>query len=212
MLITFCRAIILYIVVFVVIRLMGKRELSKVEPFELVIIMLAADLAATPIASKSISIFEGIIPIIALLICYLIFTMLVKTDNKIENALCGKLSVIIKDGKIIEKELRKQQYTIEELMCQLRERDVFKVQDVKFAVLETNGNINVVTNDKAFQKFPQNVIEEGKIVDNALNILGITENNVHNLLKKNKLKIENILIATIDENNNFLYQLHEGEK
>lgn len=210
MLVVFLRALILYAVVFIVIRLMGKKELSKVQPFELAIIILISDLASSPMSSRGVSIFDGIVPIITLLVTYLIFTLLAHSSNKIEDIMCGKVTPIIRDGRIIQENFEKQKYTIEDIMSQLREHDVFKVQDVKFAMLENNGNLSVITNSKNFDSIPLNVIEDGNYAKDNLEMLKITEKDVDKLLSKNNLKLEDVLLATLDENSNFLYQLKEG--
>ena len=163
MLIVFFRALILYAIVFLVIRLMGKRELSKVQPFELAIIILIADLASAPMSSRAISIFDGIIPIVTLLIAYIIFTLVIQSSNKAQDVVCGTISPIIKDGKILEDEFKRLQYTIPDLMSQLRECNVFKIQDVKYAIVETNGNLSVITNDEKIKNLPLNIIEDGKM-------------------------------------------------
>jgi len=209
MLVIFLRSLILYVVTFLVIRLMGKRELSKVQPFELVIIILIADLASSPMASPGISIFDGIIPIITLLICYVIFTFLIKSSNKVQEVVCGKIVVIIENGKILEEELKNQQYTIADLMSQLRKKDIFKIQDVKYAIIETNGDLNVIKISENTNMIPLNIIEDAKISDNNLEILGYDIDKVNELLKKEKIKIEDVLIGTIDENSKFIYQLKE---
>lgn len=209
MLVIFVRALILYVVVFLVIRLMGKRELSKVQPFELAIIILIADLASAPMASRGISIFDGIIPIVTLLIAYLLFTIFTQSSNKAQDIICGTISILIKDGKILEQELKKQQYTVSDLMEQLREKDIFKVQDVKYAILETNGKLNVIKNSDNMNMVPLNVIEDGKISEVNMKILSMNESDVQEILKKNKLKMEDVLIGTMDENSNFIYQLKD---
>lgn len=207
MLIVFFRALILYAVVFFVIRIMGKKELSKVQPFELAIIILISDLASAPMSSRGISIFDGIVPIITLLVAYIMFTIIVKSSNKVQDVVCGTLSVIIKDGKLVEDELSKLQYTVSDIMEQLREKDVFKIQDVKCAMVETNGTLNVIKYTDNMNFIPLNVIEDGKISDGNIKILNMNENDVENIVKKENLKIEGILVGTLDENNNFLYQL-----
>jgi len=212
MLVIFLRSLILYVVTFLVIRLMGKRELSKVQPFELAIIILIADLASGPMASPGISIFDGIIPMVALLICYIIFTFLIQASNKVQEVVCGKIVVIIENGKILEAELKKQQYTIADLMSQLRQKDIFKIQDVKYAIIETNGDLNIVKIDENTDKIPLNIIEDGKVSDNNLEILSYDIEKVNELLKKEKIKLEDVLVGTIDENSKFLYQLKEVEK
>lgn len=207
MLIVFCRALILYAVVFVVIRLMGKKELSKVQPFELAIIILISDLASAPMSSRNVSIFDGIVPIITLLVAYIIFTLLVHSSNKVEDIMCGKIVPIIRDGKIIEENFDKNKYTIEDIMTQLREHDVFKIQDVKFAIIENNGNLSVLKNEDGFNSVPLNIIEDGGYASENIEMLKMNESDVDKILKKEKIKLEDILIGTIDENSNFIYQI-----
>ena len=207
MLIVFCRALILYAVVFVVIRLMGKKELSKVQPFELAIIILISDLASAPMSSRNVSIFDGIVPIITLLVAYIIFTLLVHSSNKVEDIMCGKIVPIIRDGKIIEENFDKNKYTIEDIMTQLREHDVFKIQDVKFAIIENNGNLSVLKNEDGFNTVPLNIIEDGGYANENIEMLKMNESDVDKILKKEKIKLEDVLIGTIDENSNFIYQI-----
>lgn len=209
MLIVFFRALILYAIVFLVIRLMGKRELSKVQPFELAIIILIADLASAPMSSRAISIFDGIIPIVTLLIAYIIFTIIIQTSNKAQDVVCGTISPIIKDGKILEDEFKRLQYTIPDLMSQLRECNVFQIQDVKYAIVETNGNLSVIKYSDNINQLPLNIIEDGKISDINIKILNIEKSEVEKLVKKENLKVENILVGTLDSNSKFKFQLKE---
>lgn len=211
MLVVFFRALILFAVVFVVIRLMGKRELSKVQPFELAIIVMISDLASSPMQSRDIQIFSGIIPIIVLLIVYGIFTILIKSNNKIEEAICGSPSIVVFKGKIIEEELKKQQLTIEELMSQLRAAGIYKVQDTAYALLETNGTLNAVGISDAVGQMPLNVISDGQYLDNNLKILELTHEDVEKKMKKAKVDIKDILVGTIDEQGQFIYQ-KKGDK
>lgn len=206
MFIVFFRALILYAVLFIVIRLMGKKEMSKVQPFELAIIILISDLASSPMSSRGISIFDGVVPIVALLILYMIFTLVTHSSNKIEDVVCGTISVIIRDGKIVEDEFKKQQYTLADIMTQLREKDVFKIQDVKYGIIETNGNLSIVKNSDGMNGLPLNVIEDGKISEVNLKFLDITEDDLNKILKKKKVKTEDILIGTLDENKEFIFQ------
>lgn len=209
MLIVFFRAFILYAVIFLVIRLMGKRELSKVQPFELAIIILISDLASSPMSARGISIFDGIIPIVTLLVAYIVFTLIIQTNNKVQDVLCGTISVIIQDGKINEQELSKLQYTIPDIMEQLRQKDVFKIQDVKCAIVETNGNLSVMKYSDEFEFIPLNIIEDGEISQVNMKILNMNETDVNKLLKKNKIKLEDVLVGTMNEKSEFIYQVKE---
>lgn len=212
MLVVFFRALILFAVVFIVIRLMGKRELSKVQPFELAIIVMISDLASAPMQSRDTQIFSGIIPIIVLLIVYGIFTLLIRSNNKVENAICGSPSLIIFKGKIIQDELEKQQLTIEELMSQLREKDIYKVQDTAYALLETNGTLNAVKKSDVVGQMPLNVISDGQYLDNNLKILELERKDIEKYMKKYNLAIKEVLVGTIDEKGKFIFQKKEENK
>lgn len=209
MLVVFFRAVILFLVVFTVIRLMGKRELSKVQPFELAIIVMISDLASGPMSSRDMSTFSGIIPIIALLIIYIIVTLILQSSVKTEQVLCGNPSLIIFKGKIIEEEVKRQQLTIEEIMEQLREKDIFKIQDVAYALLETSGKLNAVKKDDACGQMPLNVISEGEYLENNMKILNLGKEDVDKLMSISGVTREDILVGTIDENGIFIYQLKE---
>ena len=209
MYIVFFRALILYSVLFVVIRLMGKKELAKIQPFELAIIILISDLASAPMSSRGISIFDGVVPIVTMLVLYLIFTLITHSSNKIEDVVCGTISVIIRDGKIVEEEFKKQKYTLSDIMEQLRQKDVFKIQDVKYGIIENNGVLSIVKYSDNMNGLPLNVIEDGKYSEVDLKFLDMTEEDVEKILKKENVKVEDILVGTFDENKNFLYQKKE---
>ena len=212
MLVVFLRAVILFIILFIVIRLMGKRELSKIQPFELAIIVMISDLAAGPMSSRDMPIFAGIIPMISLLIMYIVFTLIIRSSNKAEKAICGSPTLIVFKGKIVEEELKKQNMTVEELMTQLRKVNIYKVQDVAYALLETSGDINAVSITENCGQMPLNIISNGQYLENNMQILGITKEEVDKIINKNKLENENILVGTIDEKGKFVYQEKEEKK
>lgn len=212
MLIVFFRSLILFAIVFLTIRLMGKRELSKVQPFELAIIILIADLASAPMSSHGLSIFDGIVPIITLLIMYVIFTLLIQSDKKVQDAMCGVISPIIINGKIVEKEFAKQQYTIPDIMSQLRQKDIFKIQDVKYAIVETNGELSVMKMNDKVNSMPLNIIEEGQISETNIKILNLSKEDVEKIARENNVIIKDVLVGTLDENQKFIYQLKDGVK
>ncbi len=211
MLIVFFRALILYCIVFLVIRLMGKKELSKVQPFELAIIIVISDLASAPMSSRGLSLFDGIIPIITLLLAYMIFLLLNHSSNKVQDLVCGKPIVIIKDGKIVEKEFNSQKYTVSDIMSQLHEKDVFSISDVKYAIIETNGNLSVITNNENIDSLPVNIIEDGKLAENNMELIGIKKGDVERLLKTKNIKLEDVLYGQMDSNYKFTYQLKNKE-
>ena len=212
MLVVFTRAVILFMVVFLVIRLMGKRELSQIQPFEFVIIILIADLASGPMSDRNMTTFYGIVPILALLVMYMVLSFLLKTNKKVQTMVSGSPVLLIKDGKIIEKEMKKQEYMIEDIMSQIRSRGVFKIQDVAYAILETNGNLSVIPKSESEGKLPLNVINDGTRLESNLEMLELSNENLDELLVKHNIKEEDVLIATIDKHDNFIYQLKEEEQ
>ncbi len=212
MLVVFTRAVILFMVVFLVIRLMGKRELSQIQPFEFVIIILIADLASGPMSDRNMTTFYGIVPILALLVMYMVLSFLLKTNKKVQTMVSGSPVLLIKDGKIIEKEMKKQEYMIEDIMSQIRSRGVFKIQDVAYAILETNGNLSVIPKSESEGKLPLNVINDGTRLESNLEMLDLPNEKLDELLAKYNIKEEDVLIATIDEHDNFIYQLKEEEQ
>ena len=144
MLIIFFRAIVLYIVVLIVMRIMGKREIGQMQPFELAISIMIADLAATPMAETGIPISNGIIPILGLLVMHLVISTINIKSTKAREILCGKPSILINRGKIDENILRKERFTINELEERLRDNNIFNIGDVEYAILETSGQVTVI--------------------------------------------------------------------
>ena len=144
MLITLIRSILLYIIVLIVMRVMGKREIGQLQPFELAISIMIADLASIPMADVGIPISNGIIPILGLLVMHLIISFMNIKSMKIRGVVCGKPSILIYRGKIDEKALKKERFTLNELQERLRGNNVFNLGDVEYAILETSGQITVI--------------------------------------------------------------------
>ena len=118
---------------------------------------------------------------------------------------------IIKDGKIVEKEFNSQKYTVSDIMSQLHEKDVFSISDVKYAIIETNGNLSVITNNENIDSLPVNVIEDGKLAENNMELIGIKKGDVERLLKTKNIKLEDVLYGQMDSNYKFTYQLKNKE-
>ena len=144
MLNTFIRAMILYLLVLVSMRLMGKREIGQFQPFELAIAIMISDLASNPISDIGIPLTDGIIPIIGLLLLHLIITLINLSNGKLRSLICGKPSILIHKGKIDEQQLKKEKFSITELEAKLRNENIMNIKDVEYAILETNGNISVI--------------------------------------------------------------------
>ena len=222
MLINFVRAIIIYLIVLIVMRLMGKREIGQLQPFELAISIMIADLASIPMTDPGVPIFNGIVPILGLLAMHLVITVLNIKSVSIRKITCGKPTVLVYRGKIDEEALKRERFTISELQERLRVKDVFNLGDVEFAILETNGEISVIQKPNKrnsipedfgimpeYEGMPYDLIVDGKIMSENLNKIGKDEKWLYKQVVKFKTTPENVLIATMDGKGNFFCQEKE---
>ncbi len=222
MLITFIRAIILYIIVLVIMRMMGKREIGQLQPFELAISIMIADLASIPMADVGIPIFDGIIPIFALLVMHLAISSINLRSINIRKVICGKPSILVYRGKIDEKVLKREKFTINELQERLRGNNVFSLSDVEYAILETSGQITVIQKPNKRNTIPEDfnimpeyegmsydLIVDGKIMYENLKSLGKDINWLEKETKKFKLNPKETLLMTIDGKGEIFCQAKE---
>lgn len=225
MLITFFRAIVLYIIVLVVMRLMGKREIGQLQPFELAISIMIADLATLPMAETGIPISNGIIPILGLLVMHLVISILNMKSTKAREIICGKPSILIFRGKIDQKVLKKERFTINELEERLRDNNIFNIGDVEYAVLETSGQVTVIPKpskrptipedfniEPQYEGIPYDLVVDGNVMYKNLEKLGKNYVWLQRQTEKFGIKPEEALIVTIDGNNQFYCQPIEKEK
>lgn len=211
MLIVFFRSIALYIIVLIVMRLMGKREIGQLQPFELAIAIMIADLAAVPMSETGIPISNGIIPILGLLVMHLIISFLNLKSMKIREILCGKPAILIYRGKIDEKVLKKERFTLNELQERLRSSNVVNLGDVEYAILETSGQVTVIqkpdkrtTTPKDFnitpeyEGIPYDLVVDGKVMYKNLKTIGKDYNWLKKQVNKFNMEPEEALIVTFD--------------
>ena len=224
MLVIFFRSIFLYIIVLIVMRLMGKREIAQLQPFEFVIAIMIADLAASPIANSGIPITNGIIPILGLLLMDLIISVCNMKSMKIRELICGKPSILIYRGKIDEKVLKKERLTINELQERLRETNIMNLGDVEYAILETGGQINVIQKpnkrgaipedfgiEPEYEGIPYDLVVDGKIMSENLTKIGKNYKWLKKEVEKFGYLPEEALIVTIDGKGQFFSQKKEGK-
>ncbi|MDL2258048.1 DUF421 domain-containing protein [Eubacteriales bacterium OttesenSCG-928-K08] len=188
MFVLFLRAIILYVVVFCIIRLMGKRQISQLQPFDLIFTLLVADLASNPIGDTSVPLMYGIIPILALFLMQQLIAYLSLKSGRARRVLSGKPQIVIARGVLQEDVMRNARYTINDLMEQLRGKDIFDISEVSYAIIETDGDLSVLLNGdmqaprlKDFKlkahddELGELVVLDGKLHAEALASFGKTE-------------------------------------
>ena len=143
MLTSYLRTILLYLVLLIAVRLMGKRQIGQMEASEFVVAMLVADLAAIPMQDTAITLYSGIVPILTVLGAEFVLAGLSLRSIRLRRLLCGKPVILIENGRVLQKNLRRTRVTIDELMGHLREKDILDLRTVQYAILETNGNLSV---------------------------------------------------------------------
>lgn len=211
MLTTFVRTIILYLIVLVVMRLMGKREIGQLQPFELAISIMIADLASVPMTELGIPISNGIIPILGMLFMHMVISFINIKSINMRKIICGKPSILIYRGKIDEKVLKKERFTVNELQERLRGNNVFNILDVEYAILETNGEVTVIPKPEKralipedldlkpeYEGIPYDLVVDGKIMYENLKIIGRDYYWLEKQLNKFNAKPKDVLLATID--------------
>ena len=211
MLITFFRSILIYIFVLIVMRLMGKREIGQLQPFELAIAIMIADLASIPMTDPGIPISNGIISILGLLVMHLIISIINMKSIKAREVICGKPTILIYRGKIDEKALKKERFTINELEERLRGNNVVSLGDVEYALLETSGQVTVIQKPEKrntipedfnivpeYEGIPYDLVVDGKIMDDNLKAIGKNREWLKKQVEKFKMKPEEALVVTYD--------------
>ena len=142
MLIMFVRAALLYLLAVLSMRVMGKRQIGQLQPFELVVVIIIAELAATPLEDTGKPILYGVIPMIALIVCHSFLSVLIMRSQKARAMLCGQPTVLMRGGALCEKQMRKMSVTLNDLMEELRLCGMQDLSQVETAVLETGGTIS----------------------------------------------------------------------
>ena len=225
MIIVVIRTFILYTLVIVALRLMGKREIGQLQPFELVVILMISDLAAIPTENVGIPLLSGVIPILVLLLTSVTLAWITLKSEKARSIICGTPSVLIERGKILEEELKKNRYNLTDLLEELRIKNIPNISDVEFAVLETNGQLSVFPKSQKRPTTPEDFhittkyegLPHTLIMDGKLNSLNLQQANkdldwLKGELKKQSIdKIENVLLASLDSSGTLYMQAKRKE-
>lgn len=220
MLIIFVRTLILYTIVIITMRIMGKRQIGQLQPYELAIAILISDLAAVPMQNTGIPMVHGIIPILTLLIGQMILSFIELKSIKARAIISGKPSILIENGVVNQKNLRKEMYTVNELLEQLRIKDIRSITDVEFATLETNGQLSVIPKAQnrpvtpldlnivtEYEGMPLSLIIDGEVIQKNLEIAKVDETWLKNkLLRKNIPSINDVFLASLDTNGTLYIQ------
>jgi len=222
--ITMFRTIILYFIVVFTMRIMGKRQIGEMQPFELVIAIMISELASMPMQDTRIPLSHGIIPIITLLLLQAVITLAELKSELARNIFSGKPSIVIKNGKLDIKELKNNRFNLNDLLEELRLQGYYNIEDIEYAILETSGQMSIIPKTNlepatkedlkikyTQDKLPITLILDGKINTNNLKIIKKNKSWLMSELNKNNISsLDKVFIALIDSKGKFFYQLKEG--
>lgn len=214
------RSIIVYAIVLFAVRLMGKRQIGDMQPFELVVTLIIADLACIPMSDMSIPIVFGIVPLLALVVMHHFLTFLNRKSVTIRKIINGKPIIVIDEKGIDYEALKKLNMTLNDLTEGLRACDCFDIKDVAYAIVETNGNISVLLksskspatnedlkNEVDEVKINLILVNDGKISYENLKFLNLKEDFIKNILKEENIKdVKDVLILTCNEEGEIYFQ------
>lgn len=221
----FGRTILLYLSVLVLMRIMGKREVGQLSLFDLVVAIMIAELAAIPLSDTSIPISHGILPIITLVMLQMSLAFLTLKSQTARKIIEGTPSIIIEQGRLLEEEMRRLRYNVDDMMSQMREQGIYRIEEVEYAMLETNGKLSIILKaDKRpiipsdigvnppYEGLPIPLISDGKLHKENLALASKdTAWLEQTLASQHKCSIAGVLYATLNPQGQLIV-FKKGEK
>ena len=215
------RTLVLYALVVIVMRLMGKRQIGQLQPFEFVVAIMISDLATIPMQNLKEPLLHGVIPILTLLSGQLLLSFLSIKSYHARNFICGTPKILIKNGKIIESNLIGEVYNLSDLLEQLRIKNIPNISDVEFAILETNGELSIIPKSQKrpltpsdmnlpteYEGIPFPLVIDGKLIDLNLKKLNLSKEWLDNELGKFGIKsYKETFFVSLESNGHLFFQL-----
>ena len=231
------RAIVVYTLVLIVFRLMGKRQLGQMQPFELVLTLIIADLATIPMAESSVPVLHGIVPLLTLVTMHYFLTLITRKSDLLNRVISGKPVIVINPNGIDYNALKQLNISLDDLFEAIRGCNYFSIDEVQYAIVETNGTVNVLPKkdfspltvsdikNAKFEKenskllldeekttIPVTLISEGTVMKNNVEIANVDDDFIAWVLKKtNTKKIKDVLVLTLDSNGKIYFQTKKGK-
>lgn len=215
---TYARTVVVYLFLIAVIRFLGKRQLGQMEPSEVVVTMLVADLASFPMEDPDIPLTSGIVPILAVLSMEMLLSLLSVRSLKVRKLLCGKPVILMENGDFLQENMRKNRITIDELLSQLRQKDILDPTTVRYAILETGGNLSVfpypeyepaAARDAGVSveslTAPITVVSDGRVLSDNLKKAGKNQKWLEKALQKQGATVKQTFLLTVDKENKVLF-------
>ena len=223
MIMSYIRTVILYSVLILVIRLMGKRQIGQMEASEFVVTMLVANLASIPMQDSAIALHTGLVPILTVLGMELVLSALSVKNLRFRKLLCGKPVILIENGNIIRENLKRTRVTLDELSVYLRQKDVLDPRQVQYAILETNGVLSVFpypsqvpasAQDAGIRAKPRylpvTLVSDGRLIPENLKIAGKSRAWVEKILRQKKTVLADTFYLAVDASDQVIFYRRES--
>jgi len=226
MVLVIIRTLILFAATVIFLRIMGKRQIGQLQPYELVVIIMISELAAIPMQNTGVPLLNGLLPIFILFTSEVTLSFIAMKSERARGVICGKPSILIENARIMEKELRRLRYNINDLLEQLREKDVIDISSVEYAILETGGQLSVILKSDRRPLQPKDMsiippqeglpisfIIDGRIIEHNLILRNLSLDWLKNELGMHGIKdYHQILFACLDSEGKFFYQIRESAR
>ena len=209
MAISVIRTILLYFLLMLAMRIMGKRQLGELQPSELVVTLLLSDLASVPMQENGLPLLNGVLPILVLVALEIIFSCLMMKFPSVTRLISGTPMPVIKDGKIDETAMRRLRITVDDLIESLRQQNIFDIRQVQYAIAETNGHISAfcyqryqpasvgdVSPDAQGNGMPVVIISDGKKSPWGMSLCGLDDHWLREQLRRHRCSIEQVFLMT----------------
>ena len=220
------RSIIIYLIVLLVFRLMGKRQLGQMQPFELVLTLIIADLATIPMAEVSVPVLHGVVPLLTLVVLHFILTLISRSSHFFSKIISGKPVIIVNPKGIDYKAMKKLNLSTDDIFEALRGAGYFNISQVQYAIMETNGKVSVMpkaeyapltngdlktnTNESFL---PIVLVSDGKMIKENIELAKISQGEIEDIINKNSkgASVKDVLLLTLDRTGEGYLQLKKGE-
>lgn len=200
------RSLIILIFLILGIRLMGKRTIGELQPYEFVITLAVADLACTPMQDISIPLLYGLVPLFTVFVAHYFITLVTTKSIKLREHLNGKPFIVIDSDGINSECLKKLNLNVNDLLSLIRQQGYFSVTQISYGIIETNGKLSILENEEAEapQSIPMTLMVEGKILDENIKSLDLDETKIRDVLNKQHIKEKDVVLMTADSGNVFI--------
>lgn len=202
----FVRTAIIFLTLLIVMRLMGKSQIGEMQPFEFIITLLIAELACIPMADSTIPLLYGVVSIVAMFILHQIVWLLDLWFRPMKAVICGRPSIVITKEGIDEYQLRKNNLDVSDLVESMRAAGYFNLDDVYYGLYEANGSFSALEREQKTNSLAVTLIDSGKLNAHNLSACGITREKLDAFLKEQGVKINKVLVMTVDGNGRVYFQ------